>query len=295
MTSPRLGAECSGGVTLVQNGDSPSLAKKGSAKDGCLPSGFRNANNSSSKMESHGVSSSVDAGADTVSADLRISTTRGQPSGSLLPTSHRNTDSSDARALKVNNTDDSTINVAVNVDDGVSDDNDAYNAISGGLSSDLQGGVKPSSNQVRSDNRVRHKTSVPDLGDGNFSPIRSVSGTAREILGLSRGDARTGMPSWVARVSRAVKDATADAITDAVVNTDARDAVDVTNIAVNADSGDRSISDSVGRVLGKCSGVTEAFSAKASLWVGKLGVPVLPAVPNLVLLWFSPLLLEWMG
>ena len=142
------------------------------------------------------------AGAGAVCSDIWILTTGGQPSGSHLPANYIDTDSSDAHALKVHDAND-----AGNVDDGVADVKDIYIAISGGLSSDLQGGVMSCSGPVRSDSSVHHKT-----------PIRSVSGVVREMLGFSRGDARSGKPSWVEGVSRGT--ATADAISDAAVITE---------------------------------------------------------------------------
>ena len=93
----------------------------------------------------------------------------------------------------------------------------------------------------RSNNGVRPKKSIPDLGAGDFPPIRSVLGAARAVLGMSRGGARTSITSGVARVSRVINATTTDTITAAAINIDSGDAVDVTNIAVNADSGVRSI------------------------------------------------------
>ena len=79
-----VGADCSGGVTSqgrpVQKGFSPSLTKKGRAKYGRLPSGLWKAYKSGTglaKMESHRVTSSVEAGAGADNADLRFSTAHG--------------------------------------------------------------------------------------------------------------------------------------------------------------------------------------------------------------------------
>ena len=83
------------------------------------------------------------AGANAVGSDLPISTTGGMPYGSLLSANYLDTDSFDARALKVHEAD----NVG-NVDDGVVDAKDAYIAVSGGLSSTIQGGVMSCSDPV---------------------------------------------------------------------------------------------------------------------------------------------------
>ena len=141
-------------------------------------------------------------GAGAVGSDLRISNTGGRPLRSLLPASYLDTDSSDARALKVHDDDE-----AGNVGDGVADAKNAYITVSEGISLDLQGVVMSCSVPVRADSSIRHKT-----------PIRSVSGDDLGMLGFSTGDSRTGKLSWVERVPRATD--TADDTTDAAVITE---------------------------------------------------------------------------
>ena len=96
-----------------------------------------------------------------------------------------------------------------NVGDGVAGANDAFKAVFGCFSSDLQGVEMPISDLFRSDGQVRPKTLAPVLGVEDLPPFRSVTSDVREGLGINREGSRNVMPSGVVRGSWV----TADAIT----------------------------------------------------------------------------------
>ena len=96
-----------------------------------------------------------------------------------------------------------------NVGDGVAGANDAFKAVFGCFSSDLQGVEMPISDLFRFDGQVRPKTLAPVLGVEDLPPFRLVTSDVREGLGINREGSRNVMPSGVVRGSWV----TADAIT----------------------------------------------------------------------------------